>query len=57
MPAQFWIAKMNSVKYKNLITGAITHNILDLELRILRKHEGWKKGVRSLYLLEITNKN
>ena len=47
---QFWT--MNSVKYENVITGAIKRSMSDLELR-KRKTKVGKQGVRSLYLFEI----
>ena len=48
---RFWT--LNSVKYENVIIGAIKRNTSDLELR-KRKAKVGKQGVRSLYLFEIT---
>ena len=48
---RFWTAK--SVKYENVIIGAIKRNTSDLELRRGKTKVG-KEGVRSLYLFEIT---
>ena len=48
---RFWTA--NSVKYENVITGAIKRNTSDSELR-KGKTEVQKQGVRYLYLFEIT---
>ena len=44
---------VNSVKYENVIIGAIKRNTSDLELR-KRKTKVEKQGLRSLYLFEIT---
>ena len=51
MLTRFWTA--NSVKYENVIIGAIKHNTSDLELRKGKTKVG-KQGVRSLYIFEIT---
>ena len=51
MLTRFWT--LNSVKYENVLIGAIKRNMLDLELR-RRKTEVGKQGVRSLYIFEIT---
>ena len=48
---QFWA--LNSVKYENVIIGAIKRNTSDLELRKGKTNVG-KQCVRSLYLFEIT---
>ena len=45
--------KQSSVKYENVIIGAIKRNTSDLELRKGKTKVG-KQGVRSLYLFEIT---
>ena len=47
---RFWTA--NSVKYENVIIGAIKRNTFDLELR-RRKTKVGKQGVRSLYIFKI----
>ena len=51
MLTQFWTAI--SVKYENVIIGAIKHNMSDLELR-RGKTKVRKQAVHSLYLFEIT---
>ena len=51
MLTRFWIA--NSVKYENVIIGAMKCNTSDLELWRGKTKVG-KKGVHSLYLFEIT---
>ena len=51
MLTRFWTA--NSVKYENVIIGAIKCNTPDLELRRGKTKVG-KEGIRSLYLFEIT---
>ena len=48
---RFWT--VNSVKYENVIIGAIKRNTSDLELRKGKTKVG-KQGFRSLYLFEIT---
>ena len=48
-----WFWTVNSVKYENVIIGAIKRNMSDLELRKGKIKVG-KQGVRSLYLFEIT---
>ena len=49
---------MNSVKYENVITGAIKCNMSDLELEKGKTKVG-RQGICSLYLFEILvlNKN
>ena len=47
----FWT--VNSIKYENVIIGAIKRNTSDLELWKGKTKVG-KQGVRSLYLFEIT---
>ena len=51
MLTQFWTA--NSVKYENVIIGAIRRNMSDLELWKSKTEVG-KQAVHSLYLFEIT---
>ena len=51
MLTRFWT--VNSIKYENVIIGAIKHNMSDLELRKGKTKIG-KQGIRSLYLFEIT---
>ena len=48
---RIWTA--NSIKYENIIIGAIKPNSPDLELRRGKTKVG-KQGIRSLYLFEIT---
>ena len=50
MLTRFWTK--NTVKYENVITGAIKRNTSDLELR-KGKTKVVKQGVRPLYLFEI----
>ena len=47
-----WFWTVNSVKYDNVIIGAIKRNTSDLELR-KGKTKVRKQGVRSFYLFEI----
>ena len=47
------LTRVNSVKYKNVIIGAIKRSTSDLELTRGKKTVG-KQGVRSLYIFEIT---
>ena len=51
MLTRFWTA--NSVKYENVIIGAIKCNTSDLELRKGETKVG-KQGIHSLYLFETT---
>ena len=51
MLTRFWTA--SSVKYENVVIGAIKRNTSDLELQKGKTKFG-KQGVRSLYLFEIT---
>ena len=51
MLTRFWTA--NSVKYENVIIGAIKPDTSDLELRKGKTKVG-KQGVCSLYLFKIT---
>ena len=48
---RFWIA--NSVKYENVVIGAIKRSMFDLEHRKGNTKVG-KQGVRSLYSFETT---
>ena len=48
---RFWTA--NSVKYENVIIGAIKRNTSNLDFRKGKTKVG-KQGVRSLYLFEIS---
>ena len=48
---RFWT--VSSIKYENVIIGAIKRNASDLEPR-RRKTKVGKQGVRSLYLFQIT---
>ena len=51
MLKRFWT--VNSVKYENVIIGAIKRKTSDLELQKGKTKAG-KQGVHSLYLFEIT---
>ena len=48
---RFWTA--NSVKYENVIIGAIKRNTSDLELQKGKTKDG-KEGICSVYLFDIT---
>ena len=50
MLTRFWT--VNSVKYENVIIGAIKRNMSDLELQKWKAKVG-KQGIHSFYLFEI----